>query len=40
MNFLQDLTLMQGLAGLGGLVLVGVVAQGFWTARKASPRAR
>jgi hypothetical protein len=38
MNFLQDLTLMQGLAGLGGLVLVGVVAQGFWTARKASPR--
>ena len=38
MNWLQDLTLMQGLAGAGGLVLVGVVVQGVWRARKASPR--
>jgi len=38
MNWLQELTLMQGLAGLGGLVLLGVVVQGVWRARKASPR--
>ena len=38
MSWLGDLTLMQGLAGVGVLVLVGVVVQGFWSARKASPR--
>ena len=38
MNWLQELTLMQGLAGVGGLVLLGVVVQGVWRARKASPR--
>ncbi len=32
------ITLMQGLAAVGGVVLVGVVVQGLWTARKASPR--
>ena len=32
------ISLMQGLAAVGGVVLVGVVAQGLWTARKASPR--
>ena len=38
MSWLQDLSLMQGLAGAGGLVLVGVVVQGVWRACKASPR--
>ncbi|MBL8352384.1 MAG: cell division protein FtsZ [Burkholderiaceae bacterium] len=38
MSWLGDLTLMQGLAGVGALVLVGVVVQGFWSARQASPR--
>ena len=38
MNWLQELTLMQGLAGVGRLVLLGVVVQGVWRARKASPR--
>jgi hypothetical protein len=29
---------MEGLAAVGGVVLVGVLAQGLWAARKASPR--
>ena len=33
-----SITLTQGLIAVGGLVLVGVVAQGVWAARKASPR--
>ncbi len=33
-----DLTLMQGLLAVGGVVLVGVVLQGWWAARKANPR--
>ena len=33
-----SLTLMEGLAAVGGVVLVGVLAQGLWNARKASPR--
>ena len=32
------ISLMEGLAAVGGVVLVGVVAQGLWSARKASPR--
>ena len=32
------ITLMEGLAAVGGVVLAGVVAQGLWSARKASPR--
>lgn len=35
---LADLSLMQGLLAAGGVVLVGVLAQGWWSARKASPR--
>jgi hypothetical protein len=35
---LADLTLMQGLLAAGGVVLVGVLAQGWWSARKANPR--
>jgi len=35
---MASLTLTQGLAALGGVVLVGVLVQGFWQARKASPR--
>ena len=37
-DFLSNITLMQGLATVGGVVLAGVVAQGVWRARKASPR--
>lgn len=37
-SFLQDLTLMKGLAGVGALVLVGVAVQGVLSARRASPR--
>ncbi|OGB00920.1 MAG: cell division protein FtsZ [Burkholderiales bacterium RIFCSPHIGHO2_12_FULL_69_20] len=33
-----DFTLMEGLAAVGGLVLVGLAAQGLWKTRKASPR--
>lgn len=33
-----DIGLTEGLAAVGGLVLVGVLVQGAWTARKASPR--
>jgi hypothetical protein len=33
-----DLTLMEGLALVGAIVLLAVVAQGLWSARKASPR--
>ena len=33
-----SITLTQGLMAVGGLVLVGVVVQGVWAARKASPR--
>jgi hypothetical protein len=33
-----DLSLMQGLLAVGGVVLVGLVAQGWWAARKANPR--
>ncbi len=33
-----SITLTEGLMAVGGLVLVGVVAQGVWSARKASPR--
>ena len=32
------ISLMQGLAAVGGVVLVGVLAQGLWAARKARPR--
>ena len=32
------ISLMEGLAAVGGVVLVGVLAQGLWSARKASPR--
>ncbi len=35
---LADLSLMQGLLAVGGVVLVGVVVQGWWSARKANPR--
>jgi hypothetical protein len=34
----MNITLMEGLAGVGGLVLAGVLAQGLWSARKAAPR--
>jgi hypothetical protein len=37
-SVLGDLGLMQGLLAVGGVVLVGVIAQGWWAARKASPR--
>ncbi len=33
-----NLTLMEGLAAVGGVVLVLVLVNGWWTARKASPR--
>jgi hypothetical protein len=36
MNF--NVGLMEGLAALGGVVLAGVLVQGLWNARKASPR--
>ncbi|GCL61888.1 cell division protein FtsZ [Pseudaquabacterium pictum] len=38
MALLPDVSLMEGLLGVGALVLVGVVAQGWWSARRASPR--
>lgn len=38
MALLADVSLMEGLLGAGGLVLVAVVAQGWWAARRASPR--
>ena len=38
MAALADLSLMQGLLMAGALVLVGVLAQGWWAARRASPR--
>lgn len=38
MSLLADVSLMEGLLGAGGLVLVAVVAQGWWAARRASPR--
>ena len=34
----MNITLMEGLAGVGGLVLAGVLAQGLWSARRAAPR--
>ncbi|MEK8052083.1 cell division protein FtsZ [Ideonella sp. DXS22W] len=34
----MSVTLMQGLAIAGGVVLAGVIAHGVWSARKASPR--
>lgn len=37
-NVFGDLGLMQGLLAVGGVVLVGVIAQGWWAASKASPR--
>ena len=33
-----DWNLTTLLAALGGVVLVGLLAQGWWTARKAGPR--
>jgi len=33
-----NISLMEGLAAVGGVVLVGVLANGWWQARKASPR--
>jgi hypothetical protein len=38
MSLLTDVSLMQGLLGAGALVLVAVVAQGWWAARRANPR--
>jgi len=38
MALLPDLSLMEGLLGAGVVVLVAVVAQGWWAARRASPR--
>ena len=34
----MNVSLMEGLAAVGGVVLLGVLAQGLWAARKASPR--
>ncbi len=33
-----NISLMEGLAAVGGVVLAGVLVQGLWSARKASPR--
>ncbi len=38
MSLLTDVSLMEGLLGAGAVVLVAVVAQGWWAARRASPR--
>ena len=38
MALLPDVSLMEGLLGVGAVVLVAVVAQGWWAARRASPR--
>lgn len=38
LDTLRQLTLTQGLLGLGLLVLLGVLLQGWWAARRASPR--
>ncbi|MDH4390470.1 MAG: cell division protein FtsZ [Aquabacterium sp.] len=38
MALLGDMSLMEGLLGVGAVVLVAVVAQGWWAARRASPR--
>ncbi len=37
-DWLQRMTLTQGLLALGALVLVGVLLQGWWAARRANPR--
>ncbi len=34
----MNITLTEGLVAVGGVVLAGVLLQGFWSARKASPR--
>ena len=34
----MQITLMQGLAAVGGVVLVGVLVNGWWQQRRASPR--
>jgi hypothetical protein len=38
MSLLSHVSLMEGLLGAGAVVLVAVVAQGWWAARRASPR--
>jgi len=35
---MMNISLMEGLAAVGAVVLAGVVVQGVWAARKASPR--
>ena len=38
MALVPDLSLMEGLLAAGGVVLVAVLAQGWWAARRANPR--